>query len=117
MKTEAEASGVEANTVEPEYRGYDNVQAEAEKPDFNAAVNLAEGRGGETRRALKSRHIQFLYVVLPLDRQFLRLTTAVRLVAPLAPASLLALELFYPSLDLRLCSWGTLLLCWLFMWS
>ncbi|ETN46225.1 uncharacterized protein HMPREF1541_00409 [Cyphellophora europaea CBS 101466] len=60
MKTEAEASGVEANTVEPEYRGYDNVQAEAEKPDFNAAVNLAEGRGGETRRALKSRHIQFL---------------------------------------------------------
>lgn len=58
MKREAENTGVDASAIDSDYRGQDDL--EAEKPGFNAAVNLAEGRGGETHRGLKSRHIQFL---------------------------------------------------------
>ena len=35
---------------------------EGEKMDLERTVNLAEGRGGEVRRGMKSRHIQFLFV-------------------------------------------------------
>ena len=60
MKTSAEAIGVEGNAPDADYRSHSH-DVEAEKPSFTEAT-VAEGRGGDTRRGLKSRHIQFLYV-------------------------------------------------------
>lgn len=63
MKTDADTTGVDASSIDAGYPGEDNI--EVEKSSFNAAINLAEGRGGETQRGLKSRHIQFLYASSP----------------------------------------------------
>jgi hypothetical protein len=57
MRGQAAASGIEADTMDRDQRASD---PEVEKSAFAGAVNLAEGRGGEVRRGLKSRHIQFL---------------------------------------------------------
>lgn len=63
MKTDTDTTGVDATSIDADYHGQDDI--EVEKSSFNAAINLAEGRGGETQRGLKSRHIQFLYVWFP----------------------------------------------------
>lgn len=51
------ATGLDTPTVDTVHDGDD---LEAEKTDFDGATNIAQGRGGQTRRGLKSRHIQFL---------------------------------------------------------
>jgi hypothetical protein len=57
MRDQATTSGIETGTMDRDYRASD---PEVEKSAFTGTVNLAEGRGGEVRRGLKSRHIQFL---------------------------------------------------------
>lgn len=58
-------------------KGYEMSDSEknaayASEPFVNGAVTVAEsaGRGGDTHRGLKSRHIQFLYVLQNLDFMF-----------------------------------------------
>ena len=47
--------------------GYDTKAGAYEKPFVHGHATVAEasGRGGDTHRGLKSRHIQFLYVQIP----------------------------------------------------
>ena len=46
--------------------GYDKQTTTTEEPFVHGAATVGEatGRGGDTQRGLKSRHIQFLYVLL-----------------------------------------------------
>lgn len=63
--TEPYASGQYPAEVEKGYAGgeYEKTGYTSE-PFVHGAATVAEasGRGGETKRGLKSRHIQFLYV-------------------------------------------------------
>lgn len=86
---------------------------EKEEPYVLGAATVADasGRGGNTHRGLKSRHIQFLYV--PANQSaadaFILIKWLGLLVVPLEPVFSSALDLFSLSLALRPCSWRTCL--------
>lgn len=99
---------------EAQQYGYDKHAAHTEEPFVHGAatVGAATGRGGDTHRGLKSRHIQFLYVTatssLPLEvlSEVANMQTEPSVVL-LEQVSSLDLARFFPWLVLRHSSWPT----------